>query len=423
MRRSALASIAAFVFLPLAAGAAESGLLAHWVQLGPGGIAQARIVVEGKACPDMSIDGRSVAMTPRAAAGPAFALACWVAMPSGAKSASVMGAVLPLPVAEPKRILVLGDTGCRIKGMAVQACNDPAKWPFPVVAASAATLKPDLVIHVGDYLYRENACPPGDAGCKDTPFGDNWPTWAADFFDPAAPLLAAAPIVAVRGNHEDCQRAGPGWIRLLGPKAFDPAAPCADHLAPYNIPLGAMRLVVMDDAGAPDTSVDAAMVPTYRGELAALADDSGVPEWLVMHRPIWAAISGPLGLPIGGNATLIAAAGDAGIPKQVQLMLAGHIHAFEALNYDSKAPPQILAGHGGDNLDATPADLKGTIFQGHSGVGVKDGLSVGGFGFLLMAKTEAGWRIDLYDASGAAERSCSFAAGRVDCPKPSGEAH
>ena len=93
--------------------------------------------------------------------------------------------------------------------------------PFPRWPAAAAKFKPDLVIHVGDYLYRESACPPGNQGCAGSPWGDNWTTWKADFFDPAAPLLAAAPIVLVRGNHEDCKRAGPGWTRLQGPTAFD----------------------------------------------------------------------------------------------------------------------------------------------------------------------------------------------------------
>ena len=54
-------------------------------------------------------------------------------------------------------------------------------------------------------------------GCAGSPWGDNWTTWQADFFTPAAPLLAAAPIVLVRGNHEDCDRAGPGFLLLMGP--------------------------------------------------------------------------------------------------------------------------------------------------------------------------------------------------------------
>ncbi len=42
---------------------------------------------------------------------------------------------------------------------AVQACNDPAQWPFERVADAAAATAPDLVIHVGDYHYREGALP------------------------------------------------------------------------------------------------------------------------------------------------------------------------------------------------------------------------------------------------------------------------
>jgi hypothetical protein len=57
-------------------------------------------------------------------------------------------------------------------------------------AASGAKLSPDLVLHIGDYHYRENACPPDIAGCKDSPWGYGWDTWQADLFRPAAPLLA-----------------------------------------------------------------------------------------------------------------------------------------------------------------------------------------------------------------------------------------
>ena len=37
---------------------------------------------------------------------------------------------------------------------------------------------------------------------------DAWDTWKASFFDPAAPLLTAAPWIMVRGNHERCGKFG-----------------------------------------------------------------------------------------------------------------------------------------------------------------------------------------------------------------------
>ena len=249
--------------------------------------------------------------------------------------------VLAVPVANPKRILVLGDTGCRIKGAALQACNDPAAWPFPQLAAAAAKLKPDLVIHVGDYLYRESACPAGNAGCAGSPWGDNWTTWQADFYTPAAPLLAAAPIVLVRGNHEDCRRAGPGFQLLHGPRPrrrrlrgassrFIPWSGRSDRWG-----AGRCRFATKPSSTATWRKSMPMRSPAWRKAAA--------PVWLVHHRPIWAAITGPLGIPIGGNLTLMDASrinaqkGAPLIPHAVELMLSGHIHTFEAINFNQRA--------------------------------------------------------------------------------------
>jgi len=417
MKKSAMLIL--FLFLPVAARGADSA----WVQATAAGF-EARLVTSAAACPALHTDKGDVAMTVRAAASADFSLACSVAIPTGASRADIAGTALPLPIANPQRILVLGDTGCRIKGAALQACNDPAKWPFPRLAAAAAQLKPDLVIHVGDYLYRESSCPPGNQGCAGSPWGDNWTTWQADFFAPAAPLLAVAPIVLARGNHEDCDRSGPGWLRLQGPTAFDTSAPCAKHLPLVSLDLGNLRLAVMDDATAEETKLNRDESPAYAAELAGMAKIPA-PVWFVHHRPIWAAVTGPLGIPIGGNLELIDAVriaslhGEPPVAPSVELMLSGHIHTFEAINYTKDVPPQIVAGNGGTNLEQTPLNLRGTQFIGHSGVTVADGLSLGGFGFLLMTRAPDGWGIDLYDSAGTKIRACRFTSGkpgRLDCP-------
>jgi len=415
MRNFMLIAILSMAALP------ASAQTQAWVQAVAAGGYEARAITSEGTCPILKSDKGEVAMTVRAPENGAFPLTCGAPIPLGARTASIGDAAIPLPVAAPARILVLGDTGCRIKGAALQACNDPAAWPFPTLAAAAAKLKPDLVLHLGDYLYREEPCPPGNKGCEGSPSGDNWPSWNADFFAPAAPLLGAAPWVILRGNHEDCQRAGLGFLRLLGQDAFDPAAPCNPHLAPFLVPLGGVTLAAMDNADAPDTSIDDRLVPIYEKEFHDLAEVAA-PLWYAGHRPIWAAISGPLNIPIGGNATIIAAETNTPLPPNVALMLSGHIHTFEAINYDGAVPPQIVAGNGGDNLDITPRDLKGAVFQGRSGVGVKDGLSVGGFGFLMMTRQDSNWTIDLYDSAGRPKGQCLFApgaeggVGRVDCP-------
>ena len=411
--------LAVLVLLPVTLSARARVTSPAWVQFNLDGVPEARVAVSGDVCPTILIDGAVQPMQTRSVADQNFPIElCSAVLPAGAKAVSVLGVSLPVPVAAPQHILVVGDTGCRIEGAIVQACNDPEKWPFPQIAKAAAALNPDLVIHVGDYLYRESPCPPGNPRCAGTPSGDNWQTWQADFFTPAAPLLAAAPWVVVRGNHEECARSGLGWLRLLGPLAFDPSAPCLTHIPPYDVPIDAVSLTVMDDADASDTDIVDALLPTYRQDFSALSAPATKPRWLLLHRPIWGVVSGPLGLPVGGNQTLIASLRGNTFPQTVTLMLSGHIHSFEAINYSGQVPPQIVEGDSGDNLDRTPRDLSGALFQLRSGVKVKDGISLPGFGFLLMTRSSVGWTLDLYRADGGKERECTFANARIDCPAP-----
>src|SRR5580704_8704557 len=155
-----------------------------WVEVGEGGQAVARVVVAApRDCPHISIDGATNWMMARLPIPTGFAPACEVSIPAGAKSAMVGGHSLPLPKPDPARVVVFGDTGCRVKGPEIQDCNHSEKWPFPSVAARAAAAKPELTIHVGDYLYREDMCPPAKQSfCGGNPSGDNWETWSADFF-------------------------------------------------------------------------------------------------------------------------------------------------------------------------------------------------------------------------------------------------
>jgi hypothetical protein len=408
-----IVAIAAAALLALSAQASAQ-IVSKWVQMMPGGAAEARILTMAATCPDLSIDGAAVKSDLRAGPDKNFAVRlCTATIPAGAKAASVEGQSLPVPKADPQRILVIGDTGCRIKGSTIQDCNDPKQWPFAVVAAAGAKLKPDLIIHVGDYLYRESPCPQGNAKCAGSPWGDNWPAWNADFFTPAAPLLTSAPWVIVRGNHEDCDRSGPGWLRLLGPLAFAPGAPCDKHLSLYEIPLGPMTLAIMDDASAPDTDVDTGALPDYQKDFAALGTASPKPVWLVTHRPIWGAVK-IMGIGVGGNRTLIAALNDSKSLDNVDFMLGGHIHAFEALNYLDNRPPQIIAGNSGDALDAAPANVARLNLGGEI---VKDGMTLPGFGFLMMTKQGADWHVDLYRTNGTIEGHCTLANRRVDCAK------
>lgn len=392
---------------------APAKVLSSWVQMAPGGLAEARAVVDAKTCPGIIIDGHAATMRERAPADAAFPqLLCAATLPQRANAVLIAGRSLPLPKRAPERIVVLGDTGCRIKAVIVQACNDPAKWPFPHIASVAANLKPDLVVHVGDYLYRESKCPFGISACAGSPSGDDWPAWAADFFTPAAPLLTTAPFVFVRGNHEECARSGAGWLRLLGPLPVDPKTPCTDHVAPWSVAFDAFTLAIVDDAHAPELFAPSGLVTLYTADFEAVARMGPAPVWLAMHRPIWGIVTLSLGMVVGGNRTMMAAQEPHGIPANVALLLAGHIHTFEAIDYQSGAPPQIIAGEGGDLLDKAPRDLSGR----HVGaLRISSGVSLPGYGFLLFTREKDHWDIHVMSADGAQEDLCRFLSRHIDC--------
>jgi len=410
MRLPALLLIAS-LFLVNAAHAQD--VLSRWVQMAPGGVSEARAVVRGDTCPAAVIDGVSVPMQTRASPNDAFPVRlCAVTLAPTVRQVSVGGAKLLAPKPEPARILVLGDTGCRIKGSTVQACNDPAKWPFPQVAAQAAKLRPDLVIHVGDYLYRESKCPAGDARCAGSPSGDNWTTWDADFFTPARPLLEAAPWVIVRGNHEECARAGTGFLRLLGPLPVVEGAPCVEHVTPYAVSLGKVTLIVTDNANAVDIMPSDALVETYRQDFRAIGKLASGETWVAGHHPIWGVAGLKFGMVFGGNSTLMDAEDSIGLPPNVDLLLAGHIHTFEAINYDKGLPPQLIVGEGGDLLDPAPSNLSG---RSVGTAKITQGLSLPGWGFTLFTHVGDHWTVDVFDAAGAHERTCTIAARHITC--------
>ncbi|CAN5750449.1 hypothetical protein BH20CHL4_BH20CHL4_10410 [soil metagenome] len=255
-----------------------------WMQIGPEGGLIAR-AISSAGCPDIVVDGATSSMAVRAEPTGDFPVAvCENAVPPDAGAVQVGRRPVPLPAADPQRIVVIGDTGCRLRGGEdVQACNDPAAWPLAETAAQGAAWNPDLVIHVCDYLYREEACPDGNSGCTGSPHGDTWAAWQADFFAPASKLLAVAPWVFLRGNHEDCNRNGEGWFRFLDLRPMPET--CLKFTDPYAIEIGDQQAVVMDAASAQDITPDEESTRAYRDQFAEverLAGDG--PAWLLVHK-------------------------------------------------------------------------------------------------------------------------------------------
>lgn len=457
--------MAAFEPLPSRLAAAALGLLVGgcafaplappdepaFVVLGEDGQASARLVTRAVECPEIVVDGRALPMAVRVPHGaiplradapaalpqaPAGAvLACESALPAGARQASVRGQALPLPKQEARRIVVIGDTGCRLKKGTWQDCNDPASYPFAQVAAAAAAWGPDLVVHVGDYHYREDPCPAGRPGCAGSPWGYGWETWRADLFAPGAALLRAAPWVMARGNHESCARAGQGYWRYLDPRPFRPGRDCdrpgadalGDHSDPYAVPLGwGAQLIVLDSSntswrGLPPGDPRRARLAADWGKLASLAQGAAH-NIAVFHHPLLGiganqdAKTGAVTL-FGGDKGLQDAFGGS-MPPGVDMLLSGHVHVWEQLSFASAHPSQFVAGFSGTAEDTAP--LPATVpagFQPAPGAVVEHFSSwVDGFGFMTMERSgPASWEIGVYDRHGKRRNRCVAEGGKSRC--------
>ncbi|MBV9511419.1 MAG: metallophosphoesterase [Caulobacteraceae bacterium] len=391
--------------------------LRAWVEMTKAG-AQVRVETADAHCPTVQLDGRATDMKLRADPEPGFNLSvCELDIPAGTRLASVAGESLPLPQGPPQRILIFGDTGCRLKGELVQDCNDPKAWPFADVARRAAARKPDLVIHVGDYDYRETSCPEGRAGCAGSPYGDRWATWKADFFDPARPLLAAAPWVFVRGNHESCTRGGKGWFRQLdaGPKPLT----CPAASAPFAVDLGGLSLYVLDSADADDRDPSPDGVATLAAQLDALKPAlARQPGWIVTHRPIWAltpvARLWPFGpLDLGLNLTEQAAVRGRDL-SAVQMVVSGHVHQFAAYDFGGQRPSQLVAGTGGDVGEPADAPVIRTDRVKLDGVKA-DRLTFDRYGYLLLDRAGADWVGAFWDLNDRVVAACRLHERRLSC--------
>ncbi len=430
-----------------------SAHIARYVVLGPDGAAMARAITDAPACPAIRIDGARRIMHPRAVpetialrptqSDPAESkpsafpvLTCERVLPHSAHHVSIAGMPLPLPARDVRRIVVIGDTGCRLKraDQAWQACGDPAAYPFARIAAAAAAWKPDLVVHVGDYEYRENACPADQPQCAGSAWGYGWDAWNADFFTPAAALLAAAPWAVTRGNHESCARAGQGWWRFLDPRALVAGRDCnaaaddgvGDYSEPYAIPLGRRAQLLMLDTSiagngaiSPTAPKFAKFQQMYR-DYAALAARASY-NIAANHQPLLGftdtAKDGVVALD-PGNRVMAATFGSidpAMAPANVQLLLSGHVHVWEQVSFSSGHPSQFITGFSGTQEDTVqlPAKLPPGASPAPGAVVAAFSSWVGGFGWMTMQRTGPDrWNVVVRDVQGRAVNRCAI-VGKV----------
>jgi hypothetical protein len=373
-------------------------------------------------------------------------LTCEKAIPPNTKSAVIGDKHLPLPASEFKRIVVIGDTGCRLKksDSAYQECSDSKLYPFARVAAAAANWKPDLVVHVGDFQYRENECPAGKPGCAGSPWGYGWDTWKADFFEPGAILLKAAPWAVIRGNHESCARAGQGWWRMLDPRPMLPGRDCnnaandelGDFSDPYAIQLGGdAQLIVLDTSNTTNGIIKAGDIRQTKyldmyNKLDKLSQQADY-NIAANHQPIlgFSAKRNKMGevtlLPGNqGIQSVFSAINPLIMPPRVNALLSGHVHLWEEVSFSSPHPTQFIAGFSGTMEDIVP--LPAQLPQGATpapGAVVEHFSSwINGFGFMtLERKGSKQWDVKVWDTEGRQINACSVEGSHSSCELAQGK--
>jgi hypothetical protein len=420
----------------------------------PSGLVARAVMPAGAPCPRLKIvrnDGghRSVPMVERkapATTGSAFAAltACTADIPAGAAQAFIGTTLIPSMM--PGRIeslAILGDTGCRTKGKTFQDCADVDAWPLAQIASSIAKDQPDVVVFTGDFFYREAACPDdksalcggSPAPIKGMPFKDTAYSWTADVFTPMAPMLASAPIVVTRGNHEECSRGGNGYFIYMDPREGTERA-CAPFVGSdgeLTVPIDSLtptfaadlrvdadrrlRLVVVDSAGDTDCE-PTSVVPQQRTRFERAQQLArGNESWLLVHRPIvgWQP-SDDCG-PDGGWITADQAIASKGLLGPFQMVLSSHLHLAQAVNIPG-IPSQFVVGNGGTLLEPgkAPVSSTGPTFPGASYPGPTSSWMAIRFGYVTATPNPGtGWTMQMRDPGGEAFATCTLASKRIEC--------
>mmetsp|Transcript_55323 Transcript_55323/g.134366 ORF Transcript_55323/g.134366 Transcript_55323/m.134366 type:complete len:675 (+) Transcript_55323:147-2171(+) len=404
---------------------------------------------------------------------------------------------------DPKNVLIYGDTGLRIKpkNLGLGNCEDSPysvygvkqcpfnfteadvnltevdgdfqplqNWHFDDMLKVAADQHDDLdlAIHVGDYVYRQGPCPTqldlnGDCVGINGPtsftlndlngttinfepgnWGDNLFGWWSDFFYPARSMLQKVPFIAMRGNHETCDRAGYGFFFFLDPGEYNSTEPgaeyCVDYTDPFAVPFKHEQYIVQDssdvdekDGGidhfnfvpdaCPNPPADGSLIQVsganrfdavnpsqtnesifdqvalYEAEMIKMGEMAKRHETniILTHRPLFA---------VGCNDTQMVALDwtlertvSTDILYNVSGVISGHMHWLEVVEFeDGVLPSQIVVGHGGTKL--IPNYVNQEIFPSlQLIVGYKDEIEAKvskgfsnstSFGYGVMVKNTAG---------------------------------
>jgi DNA repair exonuclease SbcCD nuclease subunit len=364
---------------------------------------------------------------------------CEITWPKGVQQATINGQTLQALKSEIERILIIADTGCRLKAAdnAFQDCNDANKWPFKKIVNHAVKTNPDLVVHIGDIHYRESPCPEGQMGCKNSPYGYGFDTWKADFFDPAKPLLDKTPWLYVRGNHEACQRAGQGWHRFIDSRPWDDHLSCNDakndagsFSEPYAVSLGAKAQIVnFDSANMPskDMKPEDVSYAIYSKQIAQAEELAKKKSFSIFanHHPISIVVppktnsKDDLSVKLNSLGLLMKnIQGETLLSSNFHATLHGHVHTVQAISYETLHPVTIISGNGGSALEEFKEKNISISQEQKKKMKIKEFESYLDFGYATFDRQDKDglqWLFTEYSQDGNKIFSCVIAKNQIQC--------
>ena len=301
-------------------------------------------------------------------------------------------------------------------------------------------------------------------------WGDNLYGWWADFFWPAMELLATAPLIATRGNHENCARAGHGYFLFLYyddyPSDVRAGDWCDEYTPPFTVPFQHEQFLVMDDSAispkgggidhfdfidgacpnaplendgvilalpqsryddpkqtASDVMEQINQYKEYFDQLEAAAMNFDT-NFYVSHHPLFAIACNASHM-VTLDWTMQMALSPMTLDR-VSAMIGGHMHWFGAFSFENQTlPAQVVVGNGGTmlidnyvNQDALPFVRlevgQGGMYQGT----VESGITSSNFGFGIMQRhANDSYTTDFYNVSGVDIETPELLDFQLDIPK------
>jgi hypothetical protein len=270
------------------------------------------------------------------------------------------------------------------------------------------------------------------------PFKDSALGWNADTFIPMAPLFAAAPLVVVRGNHEDCPRGGNGYFIYMDPREGTEStcapteSPTGELLAtppgltqPYAVDVTVskgndLRFIVVDSAAGKDCEVTT-LLPQQTAAYASARERAQGRDhtWLLVHRPIAGLTPADDCAPGGSWVAADQQLASYGQLAPYDLILSSHIHVVESMNIPGM-PGQLILGNGSTLLESNKPFVLPTSGPAWDPAKTYPAPTSGwwavqfGYG-MAQPTTSKKWEIALRSPAGTKFAGCTVAKRQINC--------